>query len=97
MKIQESLPIGSIVKVKGIGRKLMIFGYKQISQNNPEKVMDYIGVVYPEGYINRDLQIPFNSENIEEVVFPGFEDDDRLTFLNALNELEEQLSKMENK
>ncbi len=75
MNLKNSLPIGSVVMVKGIKRKVMIFGYKQKRRGQNENVFDYIGVVYPEGHIDNRLHIGFNQENIEKVIFRGYEDE----------------------
>ena len=45
------LPIGSVVKIQGIKKPIMIFGYLQKSGLGNGKVIDYVGVPYPEGNI----------------------------------------------
>ena len=49
--INELLPIGSIVLLKGGIRKLMITGIKTVVKEEPDTIYDYIGVLYPEGFI----------------------------------------------
>ena len=44
------LPLGSIVVLKNGYKKLMIIGRKQIQQSE-NKIWDYLGVLYPEGYV----------------------------------------------
>lgn len=44
--VRELLPIGSVVKIKGVTKKMMIYGVKQTDQETG-KEYDYIGVVYP--------------------------------------------------
>lgn len=44
------LPLGSIVVLKNGYKKLMIIGRKQIQQSE-NKIWDYLGVLYSEGYL----------------------------------------------
>lgn len=81
--IKELLPIGSVVRLKGGKKRVMIFGIKQTDKGTGVE-HDYIGVVYPEGYLREDLQFFFEHANIEEVVFRGFEDIERENFINRL-------------
>lgn len=83
MSIKELLPIGSIVLLKGGKKRLMIFGIKQTDNENGIEY-DYIGVMYPEGNVGEAGQYLFNHENISEIFFRGFEDEEREEFLNAL-------------
>ena len=84
MKIEELLSIGSVVLLKNGTKKLMICGIKQTSVED-EQEYDYIGVMYPEGYIGGEYQFLFNHEDIETVCFKGFEDEERTTFINNLS------------
>ena len=49
------------------------------------KDFDYIGVVYPEGNMGEGSQFLFNHSDIEEIVFRGYEDEERDNFLEMLN------------
>ena len=48
---KELLPIGTVVILRGGLRKLMITGIKVANVDTPEKVYDYIGGLYPEGFM----------------------------------------------
>ncbi len=85
------LPIGSIVKLKGIGRKIMIFGYDQHNRSKPNMNFEYIGVVYPEGHIDSKLHLGFNHNDIVEVVYEGYQDEERQDFVNIMNSVKENL------
>ena len=66
------LPIGSVVKLNGLEKNVMIFGYLQkIGVSHVQKV-DYIGVPYPEGNVGPQVQIGFQRADIEEVIFEGY-------------------------
>ncbi len=75
MKNDDFLPIGSVVKIKDAPDQLfMIFGWLQKSTVKDE-VYDYIAVMYPEGLANMLLCFYFNDEDIEEVLFRGFQNE----------------------
>ena len=84
MNVNELLPIGSIVLLEGAEKKLMIFGVGQ-TQLEENKDFDYIGVVYPEGNMGEGSQFLFNHSDKEEIVFRGYEDEERDNFLEMLN------------
>ncbi len=88
MEINELLPIGTVVLLKGGEKKVMIFGVKQSDTSNEDdiKEYDYIGVMYPEGNMGLDFQYLFNHEDVETVYFRGFEDEQRPVFLERLKE-----------
>lgn len=90
MNISMLLPIGSIVLLTGGEKKLMIFGIKQTNANGEGEEYDYLGVLYPEGNIGEPFQYLFNHEDIKEIIFRGYEDDERTKFLTKLESFYEQ-------
>ena len=90
MKIKDLLPIGSIVRLHDGEKRLMIIGIMQSDASGNGKEYDYLGIRYPEGHIGDQFQYLFNQEDIEEVIFRGFEDDERVEFLNKLTNLYER-------
>lgn len=80
------LPIGTVVKVKEIKREVMIYGVLQRDFEKKE-MLDYVAVPYPEGYSIDSLTITFNHDDIETVVYRGFEDDRRQIFLTAISSI----------
>lgn len=87
MKIKGLLAIGSIVRLKNGEKKLMIIGVKQSNMDENGKEYDYIGVLYPEGYLGTEFQYLFYHEDIEEVFFKGYEDSERAEFIEKLSKL----------
>lgn len=86
MNVNNYLPIGSIVLLKGGTKRLMIFGIIQSDQDeDTSEEYDYIGVPYPEGNMGQEYQFLFNNDAIEQVVFRGFEDKEREQFLLNLD------------
>lgn len=82
--VRKLLPIGTIVRLKGAEKSLMIFGIRQTDANK-KKEYDYIGVMYPEGNMGEDLRFMFDHNDIEKVVFNGYESDERKEFLEKLH------------
>ena len=93
MRIQGLLPIGSVVLLKGGKKRLMIAGIRQTAKNNPDKEYDYMGVLYPEGYLSEEYNALFDHEDIKQIYFRGWEDLERQEFIKNLekyyNDLEE--------
>lgn len=84
MEIRELLPIGSVVILKGGKKKVMIFGVKQTDLSTG-KEYDYISVVYPEGNMGEEAgHFLFNHDDIEEIYFRGYEDEERDEFIENL-------------
>ncbi|EPY14080.1 MULTISPECIES: DUF4176 domain-containing protein [Paenibacillus] len=67
------LPLGSIVLLHEGSKKLMIYGRKQL-QITTNRLFDYLGVIYPEGYIDENYSYLFNQEDIEMIVHVGYTD-----------------------
>ena len=83
MNIKSLLPIGSVVLLKNGVKKVMIVGIKQTSiDENIE--YDYVGVLYPEGFLGGEYQFMFNHEDVNNVYFRGYEDSERDAFIEKL-------------
>lgn len=82
--IKELLPIGSVVKLKDAMKRLMITGVIQTDIDGND--YDYIAVLYPEGNVTQETQFLFQHTDIEDIIFRGYEDDEREGFLNRLAE-----------
>lgn len=90
---QALLPLGSVVLLRGAQKKLMIYGRKQIHQEN-NQMYDYLGVVYPEGYIDPNYTFLFNHEDIDSIEFKGFLTAKRKSFKNTVGGIRDKLSQM---
>lgn len=84
-EIKNLLPIGSIVLLKNAKKRLMICGIRQSEKENSEKEYDYMGVIYPEGHIGSEYSFLFNHEDIDRILFRGFEDIERQKFIERLS------------
>ena len=68
------LPIGSVVRLKNGERSVMIVGRSQTPADDDTMLYDYAGVLYPEGYIDRNNLALFNHEDIGEIHYIGYID-----------------------
>ncbi len=82
--MNQLLPIGSVILLKNARKKLMIIGILIFNQNE-NKSYDYLGVPFPEGYIGTKHHYLFNHEDINDVVFLGYNNPERETFIEALS------------
>ncbi|MCD8214803.1 MAG: DUF4176 domain-containing protein [Clostridiales bacterium] len=83
MSIDSILPVGTVVKLSSADRRVVIMGILPVVE---DKTYDYIGVVYPEGYMGGESTVVFMEENIETVFCLGFSDIERQQFISELSE-----------
>ena len=83
---KDLLPIGSVVTLKGGVKKLMITGMYVGKEETPDEFYDYMGVLYPEGFIGAESNFLFNRQDINDVVFRGYDNPERQDFLDYLEE-----------
>ncbi len=82
MKIEtldELLPLGSIVTLKGGTKKIMICGRIQ-EEIKSHKQYDYTACYYPEGILDPHELFLFQHEDIERVYYVGMQDDEEFAF-----------------
>ncbi|MBP2099096.1 DUF4176 domain-containing protein [Enterococcus rivorum] len=90
---KELYSLGTIVYLKEGTQKIMVIGrgvVYQDEESNTEVFVDYMGCAYPEG-IDPNQTIFFNTENIDQVLFEGFKDEDETRFLTVFEEWESGL------
>lgn len=69
------LPLGTICKIKNSDYLVMICGYYSIKFDNEIIMHDYRGCIYPEGLLKNNI-ISFNHNDIIEIIFKGYINDD---------------------
>lgn len=71
--MKNILAIGSIVKINisNLDNDVMIISRVMVD-NTTGRLYDYIGVLYPYGYLDPEQIILFDEEAIIEVVFEGY-------------------------
>ena len=86
LSANEYLPIGSVVLLKGAVRKAMIIGIIQSTKEDDGQVKehDYIAVMFPEGFLNMETMFMFNHDQINDVIYRGYENPERKEFLEKL-------------
>lgn len=90
----ELLPLGSVVLISGYSEKLMILGIFQSDGEDPERVYDYFGVTYPVGFqgINSGKNVLFNHDAVTDVIFYGYEDEQRAQLIEKLAQAQAEAS-----
>ena len=92
MTINGLLPIGSVVLLKNSAKRIMITGVAQVSvDEGNDKIYDYTGVLYPEGFMSVDKNYLFNADQIDKLYFIGYQDDEGLQFKEKADQLLEQV------
>ena len=84
---EKFLPIGTVVMLKGGTKRAMITGFCSIAQEQPDKMYDYSGCIYPEGYISSNQVCLFDHSQIEKVYHMGLVDEEEKEFKVRLNKI----------
>lgn len=93
MNQEKYLPIGTVVMLKEGTKRVMITGFCAISEDEKNKIYDYSGCLYPEGYISPDDTLLFNHEQIEKIYHLGFSDAEEKEFKQNIKEMMQALKK----
>ncbi len=86
MKLDGLLPIGSVVLLKDATRKLMIVGYGQKMAGKEDKVYDYAGCLYPEGFVGPDKMFLFDDSQIGTLCSYGYLDEKAIDYIPRVQE-----------
>ncbi|WP_455721606.1 DUF4176 domain-containing protein [Agathobacter sp.] len=78
--LEGLLPIGSVVLIGNSKRRVMIVGVCQKGGSNPEKIWDYTGVIFPEGFLDPENMFLFDNEQITKVFAIGYQDEEQMAF-----------------
>ena len=80
------LTIGSVVLLKGAKKKVMVTGFLSVSPETGEKIFDYSGCPYPEGFLNYNQVCVFNHDQIDKVYFKGYVNEEEIIFKRKLKD-----------
>ena len=94
---EKYLPVGTVVMLKNASKRVMVIGFCIISENDPDKVYDYLGCIYPEGIMDANQNLMFNHDQIDKIYHMGLEDEEEKTFKVKLKEVLEETEKEETK
>ena len=87
--LEQVLPIGTVVVLKGANKRIMIFGYQKSPNESLDKIYDYIGCSYPEGFIGAEYMFMFDHSDIEHIFALGLQNEEQINFRKDLeNELD---------
>ncbi len=81
---ERILPIGTVVRLKDATKRIMIIGYCKYKAGDNEKIYDYAGCLYPEGFMSVDTTVLFDHEQIDKIFALGFQNDERFLFEEKL-------------
>lgn len=87
--VERILPLGSVVCLKnGDGTELMIVARASVVlEQDREIYYDYGAVVIPQGMVTPEQVFFFNRENVETVIFRGFENKAEKKFAEYYDEM----------
>ncbi|UOQ94557.1 DUF4176 domain-containing protein [Halobacillus shinanisalinarum] len=56
------------------------------AENDELTMYDYLGVPYPEGYVNPEYTYVFNDSNINKIIFTGYANEEEDEFQHILRQ-----------
>ena len=83
---EKYLPIGTVVILKEAAKRLMITGFCSTEEGKEEKIWDYSGCMYPEGFLASTQTALFDHEQIVKVYHMGLIDEEEKAFKKQINE-----------
>ena len=86
VNVKRLLPLGCVVRLREAKKCLMIFG---VCQDHKDTTYDQIGVLWPEGSMGGETHILFFHDDIHEVVFQGYDSQERQDFIEKLSKFYE--------
>ena len=91
---EKYLPIGTVVILKGATKRIMITGFASMSPETGDKIFDYSGCTYPEGFMNYNEVCVFDHNQIDKVFFKGYSDEEDKEIKKVLVEQLSNISSM---
>ena len=89
------LPIGSVVLLKDASKRIMVCGFCCKAAKDDGKIYDYVGCLYPEGFISSNKNLLFNHEQIGEVINLGYSDEEEKKFKEKLKTIIKMMNENE--
>lgn len=65
-------PIGTVVLLRGGSKKVMVIGYFGVDAEGT--AVDYMGVMYPDGFMDANTIIGFDGSQVQEIIYEGYRD-----------------------
>lgn len=90
------LPIGTIVKLDIVSsEKIMIISRLAKRNEADVQLWDYCGCAAPDGFMQADSLRFFNHDDIQQLLFIGFQDEQELKYSVALSDYKDKTEKKE--
>jgi len=86
MNNEKYLPVGTVVMLQNGSKRLVITGFCGVGAEDKNKMYDYVGCLYPEGFLSSNQTLLFNHNQIAKIYFVGFIDDEEKAFKAKLKE-----------
>lgn len=83
MNYEKYLPIGTVVLLKNAKKRVMITGFCCTNSKN-NKIYDYTGCLYPEGYLTPKNILLFDHFQIDKIYHLGLVDNEEKKFKEDL-------------
>ena len=92
MSNTKFVPIGTVLRLKGAVHNLMVTAYNvtveladpNYNDNRIKKRYDYMAVLWPEGDVNSESKMFFNQNEIEDIYYYGYLNDDARKFRDTI-------------
>lgn len=78
------LPIGTVVLLENANKRLMIIGYQRKKSQEDDKIYDYCGCLYPEGFMTPNEVAIFDHSQIDRIIAMGFQNQGQINFSERL-------------
>ena len=82
----KRLPMGTVLLLKESTKRIMVTGYYQRTRDS-DKLWDYAGCLFPEGFVAADKIFLFDDEQIEKVYAYGYQDQEFFAFSDEVKKL----------
>lgn len=80
---EKYLPLGSVVRLDGGEKRVMVYGRRQ-KHLQSGRVFDYVACLFPEGNLDEEHTYLFDHSDIAEVAFVGLLDEEEAAYLVSL-------------
>ena len=84
---EKFLPVGTVVLLENGTKRVMINGFCTVDANEPNRVYDYSGVLFPEGSLSSEQVLLFDHTQIVRVDHLGLEDEEEKEFKTRLKDI----------
>lgn len=93
---EKYLPIGTVVMLTGGTKRVMITGFGAVEETGEEKIWDYSGCMYPEGFLSSEQTLLFDHEQIAKVYHLGLIEEEQEEFQIKLKDIMGQAKNQKN-